>query len=81
MAKKTSKKTKTADVKVTAGGSQYMVQPVSKLAKSWVDRNVQLEDWQWIGPSFAVDQHYVEGLVAGMQADGLNVDTGGSLSL
>lgn len=70
-----------ADVRVTFGGSQFMVQPISTAGKAWVDENVELEGWQWMGPAFAVDQHYVEDLVAGMQASGLEVDTSKAISL
>ncbi len=43
------------DVSVSGGGSLYMVQPISQEAKDWVEENVQLEGWQWMGPAFGVE--------------------------
>lgn len=74
-------KTPPPDVRVRSGGSQFMVTPVSEAAKAWVEENVALEGWQWMGAAFAVDQHYIEGLVALMQEAGFDVDTSQSLSL
>ena len=62
-----------ADVHVINHGSVFMFQPVSAAAKEWVDEHVQLEGWQWMGPAFAVDPRYVDGLVEGMAGDGLEV--------
>ena len=49
----------------------YLVRPLTDKAKNWVDENVQLEGWQWLGDGFGVDHHYVEALVEGMIGDGL----------
>jgi hypothetical protein len=48
-----------------------MVEPVSQAAKDWVAENVPLEDWQWMGPRFAVEHRYIAELVGGMMEDGL----------
>lgn len=61
------------DFTVSHHGNVIMVTPVSQDAKDWTAENVQLEGWQWIGPSFAVDQHCIDDLVDGIRADGLNV--------
>lgn len=66
------------DVTVRYFGSQFLVTPETPAAKAWVAENVQLEGWQWMGKAFAVDQHFIENLVDGMQADGLVV-LGGNL--
>ncbi len=44
----------------------YIVTPKTKKAKQWVSKNVLLESWQWLGDSFAVDHHFIEGLEQGM---------------
>jgi hypothetical protein len=62
------------DVVVTnQGASVVMFQPVTEEAKQWVDDNLELEGWQWLGPAFAVDHRMVEHLIDGMEADGLTV--------
>lgn len=62
------------DVRVSGGGSIYMVEPVSETALTWVEENVGLESWQWMGDAFAVEHRYIENLVAGMQDAGLTVN-------
>lgn len=61
------------DVSIHYHGSVVMVEPVTSAAKEWVDENVQLEGWQWMGNTFAVDPHMLENLVCGMRDDGLEV--------
>jgi hypothetical protein len=61
------------DVSVANHGSIFMIQPITQAAKEWVDENVPLEDYQWLGSSFSCEHRYVEDLVAGMQGDGLVV--------
>ncbi len=52
----------------------YMVEVKSDAARDWVNENVPLEDWQWMGNSFVVDHHYIEDLELGMQDAGLTTD-------
>lgn len=67
-----------SDVTIRCFGSQFLLTPVTTAAKHWVEENVHIEGWQWMGKAFAVDQHFIENLVSAMQADGLVV-TGGKL--
>jgi hypothetical protein len=62
------------DIEVYNHGSLFIIYPKSPFAKEWVDENVCLEDWQWIGPGFVCEPRYVENLVAGMIGDGLEVE-------
>jgi hypothetical protein len=62
-----------SDVRVHYHGSVVMVEPVSAAAQEWVDENVGLEGWQWMGGAFAVEPRYLEGLVEGMAGEGLEV--------
>ena len=64
------------DFKVTCEGNIYMVEPVTQGAKDWVSLNLVLEPWQWLGNRFCVDQHYIENLMNGMQADGMILQCG-----
>ena len=59
--------TKQADVYVENHGSIIMVTPLSGVARQWVDANVSIESWQWLGSSFSVEHRYIDNLVAGMQ--------------
>lgn len=62
------------DVVVTGrGGTVVMFQPITDEAREWVDENVGLEPWQWMGPAFAVEHRFVGDLIEGMEADGLVV--------
>lgn len=64
-----------ADVRVSGvGGSICLVTPVSDFAKEWVDENVHIEGWQWLGPSFGVDPRFLDGLLSDMICAGLEVD-------
>ena len=52
----------------------YLVTVKTGQAKQWVDENVGLEAWQWLGDSFAVDHHYIEDLELGMVDAGLTTN-------
>ncbi len=48
-------------------------------AEQWVDENLQLEGWQKTGNIIGIDHHYIEDIVDGMAADGLEPDKDFSL--
>jgi hypothetical protein len=53
--------------------SLVTVTPLTPAAEAWVEENVPLEDWQYIGRGFVVEPRYVGNLVDGIQADGLTI--------
>lgn len=55
-------------------GSVVTFRPVTQAAKDWVEENVHTEGWQWMGSVFAVDHRFVQDLIDGMVAAGLDVD-------
>lgn len=55
------------------GGSIVMFYPRTQAAEQWIEDNVQLESWQWLGLQFGVDPRYAGDLVAGMRDAGLEV--------
>jgi len=59
------------DVLVENHGSVFMFVPMTQEAREWVDENVGLESWQWLGGGFAVEPRCALDLANGMQADGL----------
>lgn len=63
-----------SDVTVSGGGTIYLFHLESDTARDWVDDQVQLEGWQWLGRAFAVEHRYVGALIEGMLADGLRVE-------
>lgn len=65
--------TEQPDVKIDNQGTIWMFHPISEDAKAWVDENVQLESYQWMGPRFAVEHRYASQLVQGMMEQGLTV--------
>jgi len=69
----TATKAPQADVTVSGSGTMYLVTPLSDEAKAWVEENVPLEDWQWLGNGFGVEHRYIGNLVQGMQEAGLVV--------
>lgn len=60
-----------SDFSVSNQGNIFMVYPKSDDAREWVQENVGLEGWQWLGGGFAVDQHMIEHLIDGMAEAGL----------
>lgn len=61
------------DIRIEDHGSIVSFTPKSDACKEWIDQNVQLEAWQWLGPSFGVDHSYADNLIDGLQAEGFEV--------
>lgn len=61
------------DVVVANHGSVIMITPRTQAAREWVDENVGIEDWQWIGGAFACEPRMLGDLVNGMRDAGLGV--------
>jgi hypothetical protein len=54
-------------------GTIWTLRPENEVARTWIDDNVSTEPWQWFGTALAVDPHYVEHLVLGIENEGLTV--------
>ena len=61
------------DVQIENEGSIFMFHVLTDTAREWVDENVGLESWQWLGRAFAVEHRFAEDLAGGMQEAGLEV--------
>jgi hypothetical protein len=60
------------DFGVTDNGSTVSFLLYSDEAKAWVDTNVELEGWQWLGQcTFVVDHRFAAPLIEGMAEAGL----------
>ncbi len=67
---------KNPDVKVTGLGSLFLVWPLTKVARDWVQDRVQLDGYQWFGrANFAVEHGYIENVIAGMREAGMKVES------
>lgn len=64
------------DFRIADQGSIVMVTPLTQPAKDWVEENVQLEGWQWLGGGFAVEPRYVMSLASGIADAGLEMVEG-----
>ena len=58
-----------ADVLIENHGSIALVTPMTPEANQWVDENVPLESWQWLGCSFACEPRCLDHLVEGMREE------------
>lgn len=65
-----------SDFRIFDQGSLVMVEPVTDAAKEWVDENVQLEGWQWLGPAFGVDHRMIVVLASAIAAEGFEMVEG-----
>ena len=61
------------DFLVIDHGSIVAIRPLTDQALQWLDDNVAAEAWQWLGGSLCVDRRYAAPLIAGIEADGLEV--------
>jgi hypothetical protein len=65
--------TQTPDFTAENHGSVVLFRPVSTRAARWVEDNVPLEGWQWLGHAFAVDHRCALGLLEGIVEAGFDV--------
>lgn len=62
------------DVRVENHGSIIMFYLCTDDATNWVDENLVIESWQWLGSGFGVDPRMAEGVLDRMEADGLTTN-------
>jgi len=65
-----------ADVLINDQGTIVLFTPKTAQARRWTDDSVQLEPWQWLGRSFAVDHRYAADLIDGYTEAGFIVGIG-----
>jgi hypothetical protein len=62
------------DVQISGGMGFYKFNSLTRKARAWVKKNVNLESWQMIGDSaFGCEGRYAQDLANGMQEAGLIV--------
>ena len=62
------------DIEVTGGGTLYRLEPKTDLARAWVEEHVSQEGFQPEWPMVMVEHRYIDEIIQGMQADGLEVE-------
>lgn len=62
------------DVVVANCGTLWAMCPMTDAAKTWVNENVMLEGYQWLGNSFYVEARYAPALLEGMKESGLAIE-------
>lgn len=62
-----------ADFHVMDQGSLVVIVPQNDDARQWVINNVDVPEWAWLGPGFAVEPRLVHELLLGMQAEGFTL--------
>jgi hypothetical protein len=65
--------TRKTDVLHEDYSSIHMLTPLTAAARAWVQKNVPTEPWQWQGASLAVEHGYIQDILDGMEAAGLQV--------
>jgi hypothetical protein len=63
-----------ADLHPVNHGSVIMIHVLTDAGRIWVDENVGVEGWQWMGEAFACEPRFVADLIDGAEADGLTVE-------
>jgi hypothetical protein len=61
----------TADFRVTYHGTVTTITPLSDRCREWLEENVEIEAWQRLGSSIAVEPRYVDQLAEAMIEEGL----------
>ena len=62
-----------ADFILSGGGSVYILTPQTDAARDWIEEHIP-DDAQWFGHGVAVEHRYVDAIVTGIIADGLEVE-------
>ena len=61
------------DIKIDNEGSIIVITPLTSEARIWIDENCNIESWQWIGESLAIDHRFAENIILGLADAGFNV--------
>lgn len=51
---------------VTDEGTVVFITPVSDVARQWVDENLSLEPWQYLGDGFGIEHRYADEIIQAM---------------
>jgi hypothetical protein len=51
---------------VSDEGTVVFITPISETARQWVDENLSLEPWQWLGEGFGIEHRYADEIIQAM---------------
>jgi len=51
---------------VTDEGTVVFITPISETARQWVDENLSLEAWQYLGDGFGIEHRYADEIIRAM---------------
>ena len=63
-----------ADVLIENHGAIALLTPMTPDAHEWIEENLEIEPWQWIGCSIACEPRCLDGIIDGLQENGLVVE-------
>lgn len=61
------------DYEVTGHGSVLIVSPLSNAGRQWLYRHLPADCPRWGADGFAVEARYLDGVLGGMERDGLTM--------
>ena len=59
------------DVEFTNHGTLVTILPLTQEARDWIDDNVAVEGWEWLGGALCADPRCAFDICQAMQVDGL----------
>jgi len=62
------------DIKIQNEGSIIVFTPMTSEALEWINENCEVESWQWVGGSLAIDHRFAEYIIYGLADAGFNVE-------
>jgi hypothetical protein len=61
----------TIDVKFMNHGSIVAIRPLTPQGRDWIDENVAVEGWEWLGGALCTEPRCAFDIYQAMKADGL----------
>jgi len=52
----------------------YMLRPLKRRVKSWIEENVEYEDYQMVGDAIAVEHRFIAPIIRAMMEEGFKPD-------
>jgi hypothetical protein len=68
--------TKKTNFLITDEGTVVLITPVSNEARQWVDENLSIEPWQWLGDGFGVEHRYASDILEAISEEMGGVEAG-----
>ena len=63
------------DFRVRSHGSIWTFEPLTRGAKAFTATDLEVQDWQWLGPAFGVDHRLATDLAMALQEEGFVLES------